>query len=169
MEGLVKAATDFLAAILRPLGFVGAPRRRSGIREDLELLGALRDSPDFGTDSVAHRFLVEHVTTEVAKLAGIELKRKRKIPWGPVAFALLIAVPLAYWTYKLNQDGFQLLSLLPGTFAAMMLVSVFGMLLGEEESPEGEATNGDATSADAGSPSTASTAPSDPESRGLGT
>ena len=133
MEGLVKAVSDFLAAALRGLGFVGRPRRRAGIRDDLELLDRLRDSPDFGTESSAHRFLLEHITSEVAKLAGVESIRKRKIPWASVAMALLIAAPLAYWTYKLNHDGFLWLSLFPGTVAGLMLVAVLGMLFGEEE------------------------------------
>lgn len=152
MEGLVKAASDLIAALLRPLGFVGAPRRRSGIREDLEVLGKLRESPDFGRDSVAHRLLVDHITREVAKLAGIELKRKRKRNWGSAVIALLIAVPLGYWTYKLNQDGFQLLSLLPGAFSAVMFLGAFGLLLGEQESPKREDAGEDVGSSGIESP-----------------
>ncbi|HWX87641.1 MAG TPA: hypothetical protein VNX67_05660 [Solirubrobacteraceae bacterium] len=65
VETLIKAASDFLAAILSTLGFIGRPRRRAGIRDDLDLLELLRDT-DFGPESPSHRFLTERVPLEVA-------------------------------------------------------------------------------------------------------
>src|SRR5579884_4163683 len=103
MDSLLKAATDFLAAVLSALGFVGRPRRRAGIREDLDVLGRLRDSPDFGPGSQAYGFLFKHVTREVARYAGVELERKRKIPWSGIVFASLVGLPLGYLTYTLNR------------------------------------------------------------------
>lgn len=70
-------------------------------------------------------------------MAGVELKRKRKIPWAS-AMALFIGAPLAYWTYKLDQHDFQWLSLLPGSLAGLMLVAALGMLFGADESPSDE-------------------------------
>lgn len=143
METLVKAASDFLAAILSTLGFIGRPRRRAGIRDDLDLLERLRSSPDFGPDSASHRFLTERVTFEVARLSGVELSRKKKIPWSGVVMALIIGAPLAYWTFTLDRDGFRWLSLLPGTFAALMFIAVLGMLFDRDESSDvakGEST-----------------------------
>ncbi|MGC1165334.1 MAG: hypothetical protein WA862_04430 [Solirubrobacterales bacterium] len=138
MEALVNAASEFLAALFARFGYVGRPRRRAAIRDEILLLGEIRDSPDFGVESKAHRFLADHVTSEVARYSGVELKRKRKIPWSSVFIALLIGLPLAYWTYKLNEDGFAWFSILPGFLAALMLLAVMGMLFGESGSTEEE-------------------------------
>jgi hypothetical protein len=145
METLLKAASDFLAALLSTLGFVGRPRRRAGIRDDLDLLDRLRSSPDFGPDSAPHRFLTGRVTLEVAKLSGVELSHKKKVPWASVVVASIIGAPLAYWTFVLDQDGFRWLSLLPGVFAALMFIAVLGMLFDRDEPEEAksESTGGD--------------------------
>lgn len=106
-----RASSELLAAVFGALGFVGRPRRRAGILADLDLLDRLRDSHAFGPDSPAHWFLVQHISLEVAKLANVELKRKKKVPWASVAFALLIGAPLGFWTYELNKSGFRWFSL----------------------------------------------------------
>jgi hypothetical protein len=127
---------DFLAALFGALGFVGRPRRRAGIVADLDLLGQLRDSHAFGPDSQAHRHLVQHISLEVAKLANVELKRRKTVPWASVAFAAVIGAPLGFWTYELNRQGFDWLSILPGAVAALMLLAILGMLLDREEAPD---------------------------------
>lgn len=138
MEALVNAASEFLAAIFARVGFVGRPRRRAAIRDELELLATIRESPDFGADSKAHKFFSDHITAEIARYSGVELRRKRKIPWSSVVLALLIGLPFAYWTYKLNEDHFSWFSLLPGLLAALMLLAVLGMLFGDSSSSEEE-------------------------------
>jgi hypothetical protein len=138
MEALVNAASEFLAAIFARFGFVGRPRRRAAIRDELDLLAQIRESPDFGTSSKAHKFFSDHITSEIARYSGVELKRKRKIPWSSVVLALFIGLPLAYWTFKLNQDHFSWFSLLPGLLAALMLLAVLGMLFGDSSSSEEE-------------------------------
>ena len=50
--------------------------------------------------------------------------------------AMLIGVPLAYLTYKLNEAHFAWFSLLPGLLAALMLLAVLGMLFGDSGSAE---------------------------------
>ncbi len=140
MEGLVRAASEFLAAVLGMLGFVGRPRRRAHIRDDLDLLMRLRESPDFGPDSAAHGYLAGHITREVAGFSGIELDRKRKIPWFSVVLALVIGLPLAYWTYRLDEDGFNWVSLLPGAPAALLLLAALGMLFTGDQSAEQDST-----------------------------
>jgi hypothetical protein len=139
VEALVNAASEFLAAIFARLGIVGRPRRRAALRDELQLLTEFCESPDFGRESKAHRFLTDHVTSEVARYSGVELQRKRKIPWSSVVIALLIGIPLAYWTYRLNEDHFAWLSLLPGSLAALMLLAALGMLSGSSGSTEEEA------------------------------
>jgi hypothetical protein len=136
METLIKAASEFLAALLSTLGFVGRPRRRAGIRDDLELLERLRSSPDFGPASAPHRFLIERITLEVARLSGVELSRRKKVPWGGVVLALILGVPLAYLTFAMDRGGFNWLSLLPGAFAVLMFIAVLGMLFDRDESSE---------------------------------
>jgi hypothetical protein len=141
VESLVKAASDFLAAVLGKVGFVGRPRRRAAIHDDLQLLDQLRDSSDFGPDSPAHQFLRNHITAEVAGYSGVDLRRKRKIPWSSVVLSVVIGAPFGYWTYKLNDDGFAWLSLLPGLIAALMFLASLGMIFGgEETSSDGDET-----------------------------
>jgi hypothetical protein len=50
--------------------------------------------------------------------------------------AMAIGLPLAYWVFKLNQDGFSWISLVPGLVAAFFLVGALGMLFTGDESPE---------------------------------
>jgi hypothetical protein len=136
MADLVRAASDFLAALLSSIGFVGRPRRRAGIREDIELLGTLEAAPAFGPSSRAHRMMTEHITTEVAKLAGVELRRRRQVPWSSVFVAAAIGLPCAYWAYKLDQHDFAWLSVLPGAVALLMLLGILGMVTGSDDAAE---------------------------------
>lgn len=80
--------------------------------------------------------MAEHLTAEIVRYSGVELRRRRKIAWSSVIFALIIGLPLAYWTYKLNEDHFAWLSLLPGFLAALMLLAALGMLFGDSGSAE---------------------------------
>lgn len=77
--------------------------------------------------------MAERVTLEVARLSGVELSRKKKIPWSGVVLALIIGTPLAYWTFTLDRDGFRWLSVVPGTFAALMFIAILGMLFDRDE------------------------------------
>ena len=138
MEGLVRSASEFLAALLNAVGLVGRPRRRSGIVADLDLLDRLRNDQDFGPDSSAHRFLRESVTREVARLAGVELERKKKISWKSFFTFLVIGLPLGYWTYALDRHGFHAISLIPGAAAAIMLLAALGTVVGDAETPKDE-------------------------------
>jgi hypothetical protein len=124
MAALVNAVSDLLAAIFDRFGHVGRARGRANIREDLGLLGQLRGSPEFGPESPASGYLTDHITTEVARYSGAVQEPKRKRPWPAIVLALLIAAPLIYVTFKLNQDGFSWLSLLPGLGATLMLLAM---------------------------------------------
>jgi len=90
MADLVKAIGDFIAALLSVVGFVGRPRQRSHIREDLALLRELE----------AH----EHITIQIARFSGLDLRTSRRsISWSSVVLATVIWAPL--WTLCLK--GFQ--------------------------------------------------------------
>jgi len=138
MDTLVNALSDFIAAVLARFGYVGRARRRAGIKDDLAHLHEFRESPAFGNDSQAHRYLSTHITSEVAKFSGIHQKRKKKRPWSSVVLALLIGVPLAYLTYSLVRDGFVWYALFPGIVGGLMLFAAIGMTI------EGEAADDEA-------------------------
>jgi HAMP domain-containing protein len=137
MEALVNAVSEFLAALFARFGYVGRARRRGNIRDELELLMLLRDSPAYGTESSAARTLSEYITGEVERYAGVE--PKTKIAWGSVTTAAIIGIPLGYLTYKLNQDGFSWISLLPGSISGFMLIGALGLLF-NRETPSDEPT-----------------------------
>jgi hypothetical protein len=147
MDKLVAAASDFFAAILARFGFIGRPRRRAGIVEDLDLLERLRDTPEYGPESAAHTFLANHITVEVAKLAGI--KTRRPIQWGSVFLAFAIGAPFIYWAYWLNRDGFSWLGLVPSIVGGMMVIAIFGLIFANDE-PQDESDTPDGPSAAAG-------------------
>jgi hypothetical protein len=137
MEMLVKSIAEFFGAVLGMLGFVGKPRRRLGIRDDLGLLNELADHPDFGRGSWPHQALMNRVALDVARLAGVPLQQQRA-PLSSFILPVLIGVPLGYWAFKLNQHGFQWYSLFPGVVAGLMAISILGMLLPttDESGPE---------------------------------
>jgi hypothetical protein len=139
MEALVNAISEFLAAIFARFGYVGRTRHRANIRDDLELLEQLRDSPAFGAESGAAQVLSEHINGQVARYSRVE--QKQKIQWGSVAAAAIIGIPLGYWTYKLNQDGFLWWSLFPGTLSGLMLIAALGLLF-NRDAPSDESESG---------------------------
>jgi hypothetical protein len=102
-----------LAAILSTVGYVGKPRRRADIRDNLKLVTELAEHPDYGRGTWPHQALMNRTALDVARLAGVQLEH-RKIPWGSVVLAFVIGAPLGYWTFTLNQDGFRWYSLFPG-------------------------------------------------------
>ena len=67
----------------------------------------------------------------------------RKIPWSSLIIAAIVGAGLGYLTYVLNEDGFAWYSLFPGFVAFLMGVSIFGMLLPDQEAPSTEAADED--------------------------
>jgi len=53
MDALGNAISELLAAIFGRLGYVGRPRRRANIRDEIKLLDEIRSSSIFGSDSEA--------------------------------------------------------------------------------------------------------------------
>jgi hypothetical protein len=129
VEGLIKAFSDVLAAVLGAIGFVGRPRRRASIRQDLELLRDLEQSPEFEVGTDSHGYLVAHIEREVAKHAGAVVPRRKQVPWSSVVICVLIGAPLGYWTFVLDHDGFRLVSLLPGVAAGLLAIAAVGMIV----------------------------------------
>lgn len=129
MDALVSAISDFIAAILARFGYVGRARRRANIKEDLELLDALRKSEDFGPGSSAHTHLAHHIAADVARFSGVELKRNKIIPWGSIFVALAVGLPFGYLTVSIVEDGFAWYAVPPAVVAGLMLVAAIGMLI----------------------------------------
>lgn len=82
---------------------------------------------------VARRLRLVGSATASSELGGLPL-RSCAVPWSSVVLALLIGIPLSYWTVRLNENGFELLSLIPGVFGFLMVFGALGMLFGSQES-----------------------------------
>jgi hypothetical protein len=144
VETLVRTATDFFAAIFARVGFVGRPRRRAYIRDDLTLLAELRETQEFGPTSRAHANLVEYINSEVALYSGVGVKSKA---WGSFWIAVVLGVPLALLAYNMDKDGWNWLSLLPALPAAFFLIGALGIAFGTEDDEEDAQQDGASPSA----------------------
>jgi len=131
---LVNSISEFLAALFARFGYVGRPRRRDNLREELALLEEIRESPAFGVDSESARFLTDHIANEVARYSGV--LKKRKIPWGTVALSAVIGLPASYWTYTMVRDGFVWYAIFPGLIAGFFVVGGLAILFTGDDSSE---------------------------------
>lgn len=129
MDRFVGAIGDFIAAILGRLGYVGRPRRRSEIRDDMKLLDEVARSKHLGEQSRGYPALKEWIEDDIRRLAGVKIEGDKYRPWGSIAFGLIFGLPLAFLTYTLVRDGFNWLALLPGLVAAFLLLATLSMLL----------------------------------------
>jgi hypothetical protein len=137
MDIFIKAIADLFAAVLGRVGYVGKPRRRADIRDNMKLVTELAGHPDIGRGSWPHQALMNRIALDVGRLAGVSFKT-RKTPWSSVIVALLIGAPLGYWTYALDRDAFQWYSVFPGLVAVLMALTVLGMILSPPEQPQAE-------------------------------
>jgi hypothetical protein len=136
---LINAAADFLAALLRLAGFVGAPRRRTAIREDLELLRQLEASQQFGTGTKPYEWLTNRVVREIAELSGVDLRTKRRAAdLSVVVIFGLIAGGLGYLTYWVDTNVSGWVAVLPGFFATLFGLVTLSAITTKEEVPPDE-------------------------------
>ena len=139
MEGLITAAADFLAALLQKVGFIGAPRRRKGIREDLDLLRELDGFQQFHEGTIAYQWLTERIVRQVAELSGIDLRTKRRsADMSSIVICGVIACGFGYATYWVYANASAWLALLPGIPGAFFAIATLGMATGKEEVPPEE-------------------------------
>lgn len=134
MASLVNSISEFLAALFAKFGYVGRPRRRTNLREEITLLEEIRNSPAFGVESDSARFLTDHIATELARYSGV--LRKRKIPWGTVGLSAIIGLPASYLTYTIVQDGFAWYAIAPGIVAAFFVVGGLAVLFTGDDSSD---------------------------------
>ena len=139
MADLANAIADFLAALLRMVGFVGRPRKRAAIHDDLGLLRELETFEQFGKGSAAHTWLTNHILLQVAEFSGLDLRTvRRKIPWGAVIVGTCIWAPLGWLTYYLVSRGHPWLAIIPAVPAAVLFLSTLFMFANKEELPTDE-------------------------------
>jgi hypothetical protein len=136
LEALVKAVADLIAALFRPVGVVGAPRRRDGIRDDLRLLKELESVPEFGRESYPHTMLVHRIQDEIERLTGFDRFGKRVIPWSNIVQWSIFAAALGGGTYLLDRDGFTWYSLLTAIPGALFAIAAWGAWL--PDSPDSD-------------------------------
>lgn len=146
MDALVNAISELLAAIFGRLGYVGRPRRRANIRDEIKLLDEIRSSSIFGSDSESARQLTDHIAQEVARYSGVI--RKRRIPVGSVIICAVLGLPAAYVTYRMVRDGFVWYSIFPGIIAGFFIFGGLAILFTGDDS-KGELAKTDATHASA--------------------
>lgn len=131
---LAQAFTAIVAAAGSLLGISNrAQRRRADIRANLELLAEIEKSEIVREGTPAQNWLASRIALDVAQLAGVRLgSRKRPIQWGSVVLVGVLALGLGVWTASLNLGGFRLISLLPGVFATLFLLSFLGQFVNRE-------------------------------------
>lgn len=107
-ESVSRAIMDFFGEVCRTFGFIGRPRRRADIREDLRLLGELDASPQLTQEAKeATKFwLNNQIILQVAAYADVDLRTvRRKVQWGAVFFSTCFWAPLGWLTYHLVSIG----------------------------------------------------------------
>jgi hypothetical protein len=137
MDTFIKTIADLFAAVLGRVGYVGKPRRRADIRDNMKLVTELAEHPDIGRGSWPHQALMNRIALDVGRLAGVSFKT-RKIPWGSVVLALLIGVPCGYWAYVIDRDAWHWYSVFPGLVAVLMALTTLGMIISPPEQPQEE-------------------------------
>jgi hypothetical protein len=131
---LVKALGDFIAAVLSLVGFVGKPRRRAAIRDDLTLLRELEAHEDFGRGSGPHLWLTNHIMFEIATFSGLDLRTSwRKPQWSAIVFACIVWIPLGWLTYHLVAVGHPWYAWIPAIPAAVFFLVTFPLIFNKEE------------------------------------
>lgn len=141
MEALINSISEMLAALFARFGYVGRPRRRANLRDEIKLLEELRGSPAFGAETDSARYLTNHIANEVARYAGV--LKKRKIPWGTVVLCAVIGLPFSYWTYTMVRDDFVWYSVLPGLVAGFFVIGGLGVLLTGDDSVKDDSSDGE--------------------------
>jgi hypothetical protein len=72
---LAHEIAELIANLLRAVGFIGRPRKREAIRDDLTLLRELDEHPggEFGPGTLPHDWLVGHIYQQVAEFTGLDV------------------------------------------------------------------------------------------------
>jgi hypothetical protein len=130
----VKAIGDFVAALLGLVGFIGKPRRRAAIGDDLKLLLELEGFEEFRRGTPPHEWLSNHIAIQIAEFSGLDLRTSRRnVAWSSVILATAIWMPLGWLTYHLvaiSHPWYATFSAAPAALFALVTVT---MLFEKEE------------------------------------
>lgn len=139
-DTLVQAIAGVMTPLITLITFFSRRRRlRNEIRENLALIEKLDKDEILKDHSPASIWLRGKVTLDVAKLSGQPLGTPKKpVPKGSVFISSILCIGLSCWTYYLNRNGFTWYSLIPGVFAFLFAVSVYGMFINREIPPTEE-------------------------------
>jgi hypothetical protein len=144
-NGIVQVIAGVVTPLISLITFFSRRKRlRNEIRENLALVQELDKDEVLKEHSLAAMWLRGKISIDVARLAGFPLGTPKKpVPWGSVATAAIACVGLSYWTYYINRTTFSWYSLIPGVFAFLFAVSVYGMFINREIPPSEEAQQSD--------------------------
>lgn len=137
-EAIAKALLTVGAPLLALIG-VGSRRRRlrNEIKDNLALVEEIEKHDLLRDHTLASGWLQGRIAIDVARLSGQQLgTAKAPVPKGSVALAAVSAVLFGAWTYWIDRDGFVWYAVFPGIVAALMLISIAGMLTNRELPPE---------------------------------
>jgi hypothetical protein len=135
VAGLVHDIVEFFAALLSVIGFVGRPRRRAAIRDDLALLRELDDFPgdEFGPGTLPHIWLVGHIYQQVGEFAGLDLRtEKRAAFWPSIIIATTVWASLGWLAYHLVARGYGWWATFPAVPAGLFFLVTISMLTQKE-------------------------------------
>lgn len=135
MAELANAIAEVFAAFLRAIGYVGRPRKRAAIRDDLALLRELDEFPggEFGPGTVAHIWLVGQIYEQIGEFVGLDLAtEKRKASLWSVLIAAGLAAGLGGAGYYLISHGYGWWAVFPITFATLMTISAISLFTEKE-------------------------------------
>lgn len=135
MAELANAVAEVFAAILRAVGYVGRPRQRGAIHEDLALLRELDEFPggEFGPGTAAHIWLVTHIYQQVGEFVGLDFAtEKRKASLSSIIASGALSAVLGWLSYYLISRGYGWWAAFPVSFGSLLAFSTWGQIIGKE-------------------------------------
>jgi hypothetical protein len=132
---LINAIAEVFATLFRAIGFVGRPRQRAAIHDDLALLRELDEfaGGEFGPGTAPHIWLVGHIYQQVGELAGLDFAiEKRKADLSSVFISGGLACLLGWVSYYLLSHGFGWWVAFPITLGSLLAISTIGMITEKE-------------------------------------
>jgi hypothetical protein len=140
LDVIAQTMISVVTPLITLITFFSRRRRlRNEIRENLSLLIELDKDEVLKEHTPAAMRLRGKIVIDVAKLSGQPLGTPKKpVPKGSVILAALLCAGLSYWTYYVDRDTFIWFSSIPGVFALLFAISIFGMFRDREIPPPEE-------------------------------
>jgi hypothetical protein len=132
---LANAIAEVIATALRAVGYVGRPRRRAAISDDLKLLQELSEHPygEFGPGTAPYVWLVSHIYQEVGEYAGLDFRtEKRKASIGSIILSTVLWGTLGWLSFYLVEHGYGWWATFSVVPAAVLFLATLTMLTEKE-------------------------------------